>query len=102
MTGSCTAKNSRTTWVRRCRGTTWGHKTKYSHTNTVKDKVRKKVVTQNTTERVASETAEEREIRLLTLRANATARIESESVPEPERASSSAETFSVYFRGIKG
>ena len=33
---------------------------------------------------MASETAEEREIRLLTLRTNATVRIESESVPERE------------------
>ena len=42
MTGSCTAKNSRTTWIRGCPGTswkTWGHKTKYSRTNTVKGKV---------------------------------------------------------------
>ena len=46
MTGCCTAKNSRTAWVRGCRRTswrTWGHKTKYSGTNT--DKVHGKTKT---------------------------------------------------------
>ena len=41
-TNVCTAKNSHTTWVRDYRETgwkTWGRKTKYSRTNTVKDKV---------------------------------------------------------------
>ena len=45
MTGRCTVKNSHTTWVRGCRGTswkTWSCKTKYSGTNTVKDKVHSK------------------------------------------------------------
>ena len=42
MTGCCTAKNSRTVWVRGCRRMswrTWDHKTKYGGTNTVKNKV---------------------------------------------------------------
>ena len=48
MTGCCTAKNSRTAWVRGCRRTswrTWGHKTKHSGTNTDKDKVHGKTKT---------------------------------------------------------
>ena len=39
MTGCCTAKNNRTTWVRGFRGTSWktsGRKTKYSRINRVK------------------------------------------------------------------
>ena len=48
MTGCCTAKNSRTAWVRGCRRTswkTWGRKTKYSGTNTVKVKMHGKTKT---------------------------------------------------------
>ena len=48
MTGCCMAKNSRTAWVRGCRRTswkTWGRKTKYSGTNTVKVKMHGKTKT---------------------------------------------------------
>ena len=56
MTGRCTAKNSRTTSVRGCRGTswkTWDRKTKYSHTNAVLIKT-KCMVRQNTVARIES------------------------------------------------
>ena len=48
MTGCCMAKDSRTAWVTGCRRTswkTWGRKTKYSGTNTDKDKMHGKTKT---------------------------------------------------------
>ena len=48
MTGYCTARNSCMAWVRGCRRTswkTWGRKTKYSDTNTDKDKMHGKTET---------------------------------------------------------